>query len=1075
MQWQQGALQVTGRQAVTALGRSGQVQGSASWTPQWGGQVNLSGTLDGYALAVRGPWDRLSLSLQAPGSLRAAGTASVPQGRYDLSVSGELPGGPGVQGRVYGRGADPYGRLDLTSAGGGRGQLTLRGLNNIQLEAQRLELGGQVLSGALSTRGGLTGQFQAGGLTVRAKQGALEAAGEWAGHSVQARGRLRLPAVTGAGLGGPATLDGLKVQVSGPYVSGWAQGSAQALRGRLTVRAQRWEAGDTALILPAQTLAVTASLQPPRVEAGGLVYAAGRWSGAADLRYTVAAGRERRLGQVRLAGNAAGLQVGVSGPVRGQLAVWPRLQGNLRTSAQVLTGLLPASAAAHWEAGELTAQLSGTGADLSLRDSRWLGRPLGLEAHLDWAAQTLEGRLTHQQTRLPLSYRAGTLRVRRGQLDAASLRPWLSASGLAQGELTWRNVLEADPADLQARLDLNLRPLGASGDAASGQVVWQAGQLRADLTGAWRGTPLRVQGPLYPVAGATLRYGDLSGRLSGDARQTLTLGVSGRFQGRPTDIEARLSGVLTDYRRAELSGTLAGTLLNAQVQATGPDWKQWTASGRFSSADLSPFGVQGHASGAVSGRLGDLRGQVAGRVEEVDFSAPVRWSRRLTVQSAELTSRRRDLAGQARLSGELWPRLSLTGPVELQGTLAGQYQATLGGRLERPDLTLSGTWAGADTGQLRDWTLDPAQVQAHLLGSDWAVRLSGNSVAGTLRGQLGTSSAPGGLLTADLQLRTRYQALRGQERQDVALSGPLGWNARQGWSGDLWASGTLSGQALSARFQGQGGDLLGSGTLGSGAAQGRFSARLPAEALLRPAGEVALQGLDIGALWGRPGQLGLTGSGSLSGQEWQQAALALAGRLEDAGGDLSGDFGLDYQVGGGAALRLAGERLSGGGTWDAQGFQARLQAEDVRLARLLPPEWAVDSLVLRGRLQARGSAQGLSELSAEGLDIRGQQRRLGPFTLTGRAAYQPQAAVSSTLAATLGRGRVTASGSLPQGLEVRAQGIDLAALGLDASLGTLSGAATLTGPPEAASVAGHFVADGQPAAAPPGAPAPRPA
>ncbi|MDL2345874.1 polymer-forming cytoskeletal protein, partial [Deinococcus sp. MIMF12] len=253
--------EVEGAQALTAFGRSGQVQGSATWGPDFAGQVRARGTLaGGYALTLAGPWRALDVTAQGPGGLRANGTAALPAASYDLRVRGPLEG-LYVDGQVRGSGTTPRGTLDVFDGAGGSARVNLRGLSDFDVRARQLTLAGQPLEGDLTARGGrLSGTLSAGPLRIQARDGRVDASGELAGHRLTAQGRLTLP----------ATLRDLRVNVTGPLLTAAATGEVDNLRGSVRLRPQRFGEGAARASLPAQTFALSASLSGPRVTVGGL-------------------------------------------------------------------------------------------------------------------------------------------------------------------------------------------------------------------------------------------------------------------------------------------------------------------------------------------------------------------------------------------------------------------------------------------------------------------------------------------------------------------------------------------------------------------------------------------------------------------------------------------------------------------------------------------------------------------------------------------------------------------------------------------------------------------------------------
>ncbi|GGS18585.1 translocation/assembly module TamB domain-containing protein [Deinococcus knuensis] len=1042
-----GLARVTGQQTLTAFGQAGRVQGSATWGPgpdgSFRGAVNASGVLDGYTAVLNGPWDDLNVLLTDRAGLRAQGTVSLPAGRYDLGVRGPLGGGLFVDGNVQGTGLEPRGNVTVTDAQGGRAQVTLRGLENLNVQAQDLTLGGQTLRGTLSAvNGALNGTLKAGPLDVRAVNGQVRVSGELAGQTVLATGKVTLP----------ATLENLNLRVTGPYLSAQAAGNAAALRGTLTLKAQSFGSGAATLSVPGQSFPLSGSLTGTRVSVGGLTYRGGVWSGALGARYTLSG----QPGTLRVLGEDARLTVAPTGPVTGRVTVLPALAGTVSADLGAVRALLPAAVRPEVVAGRLTANLSPTGARLSTAGTRYLGDPLGLDARVDWAGGLrASGTLTHPGTRLPVRFDGRALTVSGAALDARVLTPVLAgAAGRVNLTLTLPDLTGPDPlARASGRADVNVRagtPEG--GQRAQGRVTLSRGQLSANLSSSLAGYAVSLRGPLYPQANAALTLDDLRATLTGRADTTLTLRATGAFQGRAVNLTAtgtNLTGMDLARRAAvTLGGTLAGAAvnLNARQAAAGAPLNDWQTAGSVSVADLRPLaGVDGTLNAALSGTLGDLRVQASGAAAGVRFTAPARYvGGALRVDGAQATLLQGSKTqATLRASGTVLPALKLSARATLNEWLPGTFTAQIGGALARPDVNVQGVLTDGQSG-LR---AAGSRVQAHLLGRDYRADFTGEALGGGLRGQLG-ANALGGLLNAALTLNTTY--VSGQNV--VRLSGPIGWRSGAGFSGNLRAVGDIPGGPLDALLDGtEGGALKVAAVIGTGAQQARVTGQLPADLPFRPGGTLDLQAFDAGALWGRADQLTLSGQATLGGATWTALNASFAGRVLDSAGDFTGDLGATYRAGN-ASLRLNGERVSGGGTLEGGEYRLTLRAgttqAPLRVARLLPAGLGVDALTAAGTVNATGSLSGgLREVTASTLAVRGVQAQGGPFSLYGRAAYVPRTGtLNADLSGSLRGGVLRASGSLPAGLRVTARNVDSAYLNA-ASLGrgTLAADVTLRG------------------------------
>ncbi|GAA5532119.1 translocation/assembly module TamB domain-containing protein [Deinococcus aluminii] len=1012
-----GLLAVSGQQALTAFGQAGHVQGQATWAPGFRGTVNASGVLDQYTVALRGPWQNLNVRLTDREGLRAAGMAALPEGRYDLNVRGPVAG-VYVDGHVTGTGLSPRGTVDVFDGSGGSARVTLRGFSDFDVRSRGLTLAGQRVGGDLTARNGvLTGDLTAGPLHLTASGGRVNAAGEVAGHTVTATGRLTLP----------ATLEDLRVNVNGPYVTAQATGGVANLRGTLRVNRQTFGEGATRVTLPAQTLPLSASLTGGRVKVGGLTYLAGHWSGGANLRYTLAG----QAGTVRLAGDGTRLAAVPSGPVAGRVTLLPTLGGTLTASLAPLLPLLPAELRAEVVPGRLVATLDRAGAALTTRGTRYLGDPLDLTARVGWTrGLSASGTLTHPGSRIPVRYDGRTLTVNGAVLDARALRPWLEATGSVTADLTVPNL---DFARASGRARVNL---AAAGQRAVGNVTLAGGQLGADLTSDLAGLSVRVRGPLYPRANAVLNVGDVRGTLSGNAADTLTLRAAGTYRGRSLDLTATGQALTGPNANATLNALVSGARANLNLNRAQADWR---VVGSFDAPDLQALaGTPGSVSGTVTGTLRDLRVNAAGEVAGAAFQAPATYTGGvLRVQGATAKLPYATL----RASGPVFPTLNLSAKATLTDYLPGTYTVQARGPLSKPDVRAQGTLTGAAGGLQASGT----GLTARLLGQAWKVKFRGEALAGFARGQLG-SGALGGL--QDSRLNVHAPFVSGETR--VRLDGVTGWNARSGWLGSLRAAGNVPGGALDATLKGAGTLALAS-RIGTASVTGTFPADLP----LKPGGTLDLTALDMGALWGRAGELRATGRATLAGASWNRLEASFAGRLADAGGDLTGDLGATYRAGD-VALRLAGERLAGGATLSGGRYEATLRAEPVRLARLLPPAWDVDALTFAGTVRASGTlARGPERVEAQNLALRGEQGTAGPFSLYGRATYlrrsgQP-GVLEADLSGSLRGGVLKANGALPAGVRVTARNVNAQAFGA----GLVHADLTLSGPLEDVLVAGN--------------------
>ncbi|MCY1702841.1 translocation/assembly module TamB domain-containing protein [Deinococcus sp. SL84] len=727
---------------------------------------------------------------------------------------------------------------------------------------------------------------------------------------------------------------------------------------------------------------------------------------------------------------------------------------------RVSGGVLNVNDVRRWLDPELREKLPGSATfrgDLTLRN-------LG-----DFAPENLNvrGVLNVGNSRLPLTLAGRALTVTGGRLDLADVQPYLDlpARGVLRGDLYLPDVLNPDLNTVRADLVTGgLTATNLVDTSAQGRLRLRGGQLWADLSGQVQGQPLTLRGDVYPRANATLRSEELTARLSGHAEGTLNFSAAGEYQGRAVAVQGTLNGLLAEGRaaRAALSGTVSGAQLDLTLNEASTAWEDWRVSGSLLVPDartLDP-GLSGSLSGSVGGTLGRADLRVQGTVNDIALNVPATFSGgELRVREAQAGSAE---LGTATLSGLAFPRLNLSGAAQLRGDLAGSYRLNVSGDYSAPTARLDGQLAG-ESGSVHPSGLNigGTGVTATLQEGRWQAQLSGPAVRGTVSGVLGAQVAgqdtPLGLQRADLNLNARYR----RDGDDLTLSGPLAWNGAAGtagWRGNVNVRGTLGGERLSAQATGTG-PLSVTARLGDASLRAELGRLAP----VRPEGWVATERWDVGALWGRPEQLRLTGRADLAGPDWQSVQARLSGQLDDVTGELSGTLSGEWTQAQGGTFALSGPRVQANGTLRGGRYtvDARLgegpQGTQVGLARLLPAEWGITALKASGSLSARGSLTGgVEQLDASGLEVNGEQQGAGPFTLYGRASYRPQQeTLDAALAGGYGGGIFRIGGSLPQGLNVQVANVSLAAFASENfDPGRLNGEATLRGPLSRAALSG---------------------
>ena len=1019
--YRDGQVAVSGNQQLSVAGQSGSVNVNATWQPDYSGELLAAGQLGEYRFRASGPWTGLNVSLSGAG-FSATGRANARTRQYALDVNGTLPGAVGstlgglkVNGQLRGQDAAISGTLQASDRQGGNLDLALNSLTSFRFSARNFRVAGQTLEGNLrSDSGRISGTASLGPLEVKAQNGQFTASGSLYQHTINASGQLVLP----------STLSNLQLRVSGPYLSAQASGSGSDLRGSLTLKAQQYSLSAASLTakLPAQTFALRASLSPLSVEVGGLKYA-GNWSGSLPLRYALAG----QTSTLQLSGQQQALFIAPQGgAISGRAQVLPELSGNLKIDLSILKGALPAQVQGNLVAGVLSAALAPQGASLNLSGGRWLGQVLGLSGRVSWASGlSADAVLTSPGSRLPVSYNGTDLIVQNAVLDARDLKPFIDASGQLRASLSLPG-LQLDAASGTASLDVK-----ASGQTARGILNLRGGQLSGNLSSTLGGRDVSLNGALYPQADAAFSVDGLRGTLSGNANAAgapgaWTAQVSGLFEKREVTARASLS-----QQAASLSGTLAGLNIDLTARAAGAGIADWTLGGTFAAADLTALsGQSGQLAGTLSGTLQDLRAQASGNLAGVNFSLPARYRGGvLSVADAAFSTNLAQSAARGRLSGQVYPALDLSGSATLAGLAPGSYRLSAFGGYAKPRVTLDGQLSADVLGL----GIAGTRLSAALSGQDFVVRAQGDSLSAQARGR---TDYPNFIQSAKFTVHAPYTS--GQTR--VRLDGPLAWNAKSGWQGELLAAGDAPGGKLNAALKGSG-PLALSASLGPARISGTLGASLP----VTPGGTLRLDSLDIGAFWQRPDLLSLSGRARLGGPSWTELSAAFAGRLVDAGGQLSGDLSGSYAPGQ-ARLSLTGQQLQGQARLDGSDFSASLNAQNTTLARLLPPALGVNSLRFTGILDAAGSTSaGLKTLNAHSLYLSGSQQQVGQFVLSGSSGYGNGVALADLRGQAFG-GTLSAVGDFASGLKITARDLRLSQYGLQSASGEVTLRGNFTNP-----------------------------
>lgn len=1015
--FENGLARVSGTQRFTALGQAGRLNLSARLGTDWAGELSASGRLGPYALQAAGPWRDLRADVRGsgPDNLRASARLNAATLAYQARGRGRV-GGVFVDASARGQREQWQASGRAYDGEGGSANFAASSPQDWRARFTNLAAAGVRLNGSLEARAGaVSGDLRANGLQLRADDGALRLDGELAGTALQGDARLTLP----------TDLRDIHLSARGAWGQATLRGDADALAGSLNLARQAVNLAGAPLALNAANLPLRASLTPLTLQVGALRYAGGRFVGAQDLRYALGS----EAGRLALRGGGRALRVNAAGPLRGTVQVWPEVRGELRARLAPIAAELPENVRTALTPGELRARLTNSAAVLDVLGTTYVGAPVTLDARVSWdGGLRASGALTHPGTRVPLELSGRDLRVRGARLDALALRPLLGES--AQGEV--RGDLSLPDLDLgrgSGQLLVNLR---ASGRSASGAVTLRGGQVRADLESDLGGRTLSVRGDVYPRADAALAVDGVRGSLRGDLQSELVLQAGGEFEGRGVDLRAALRpDVLT------LGAEVAGARLNLDARRANGGW---SGNARLLASDLKPLtGQAGRASATLSGTLARASGELTGRVAGADFTLPVRWQDgALAVQNGRVAAD----SGEARVNGRAYPTLDLRASADLRAFLPGAFELSATGPLGKPDLRATGTLRAARGSETFALSAPGSRVSARLLGQDWRLDASGSALSGAARGRLGAGFP---LHSARFDLAAKAVWGGGQLR----LLGATGWDARAGWGGTLNAAGRAYGQDANLTLRGRGALSL-VGQVGRGRLRGELPATLPSA----PGGTLALETFDLGALWGRGGQLSLSGTAALGGR-WNALEASLTGRLADTGGDLGGALSGRYENG---QLRaeLGGDngKLRAFASVRGGAYEARLSAREVALARLLPASLDVDALRFSGDLEARGGAGGFEQATLRDLDVQGRQGRIGAFSARGNLTLSPSALSSDLRLQALG-GELSAAGQLPDGVRVVARGVDASALGV----GLLGADVTLSGAAGNPSLAGGLTVE----------------
>ncbi|PYE54920.1 autotransporter translocation and assembly factor TamB [Deinococcus yavapaiensis KR-236] len=989
------SVRATGTQVFEALGETGRLSIDGTFGANFAGRLSANATLGEFTVAANGPWRALSVSGRGRG-FTASGRLDAETLSYEAKVRGRLA--PYfVNATLSGRAAAIRAHGELFDAGGGSARFDATSLQSWQARVSDLTVGDRRVNGNLSASEGLvSGELTGAGLRLRADRGRVVLDGSVAGTRIDGTASVRLP----------NDVKDVSLRVTGAWGTAEAGGGLDTLRGRVRLNRQGAELSGVRAELPEVTLPLT--LFPTRLEArvGDLTYIQGAFGGSQALPYVLGADR----GTATILGRGTTIAVRLAGPARGDLAVLPSLKGDVSVSLSAARSLLPSEVRTDFTPGEARVQVNGSTATVSLVGTRLLNGPLTARGEVSWEdGVRATGAVRHPDVAVDLSFDGRDLRGENLVANLGVLRRFVDVGalrGAARGRFTLPN-LDVNRASADLSVEAN------RDDArVAGAVTIRSGAVGANVTGEVARRGFAVHGDLLPRANATFEVAGLNGVLTGDVRREARISARGRVEGR----DVTLGGTLSTTN-VVLTGAVDGASFDVRASNTSGEWR---GDGRANVPTLRAFAdVEGRASATFSGSLSDVRGTVLGEVSGAALFANVHFDgARLAVTS--LRAERADL-GFVTASGEVYPSLKLVGSANVTAVLPGRYDVSVGGILSKLDVRASGRTNGASVDGTSVTVPDTA-LSARLLGQDWRVDASGPSLNAQAHG-----SVDAGLESASLDGRVDVAWRDGR----VTLAGPLGWSAASGWSGAARVSGRAFEADVDVRAVGSGGL-----TLQGNVAQGRVTATFPRDFPSTPSGRLDLAAFDVGSVWGRAGELSLTGRADVSGT-WQRPTAVLSGALTDARGDLSGALSGSFSDGN-VTARFDGTALRGSATIRGGQIEASVEARQVRLARLVPAEWNVARLDLDGSATVTAGGGRDVQVVARNLNVNGEQSDVGAFTVRGSATWTPRR-VDADLVANVRDTTLTARGSLPQGVRVSAQSFELP------SVGRISGTATLTG------------------------------
>lgn len=1021
----------------------------------WTGQVQLGLEGRDWRVNASGPWSGLRLRGRAPTRLLEVvadvnlpenlstpltldGRASLPDLRYGANFGANL-GTPAtaLDGTLDGQGSSYRIAATLRDAKGGLASLSFdSGVRG------RLELGGFDPVALIGTEGSLNGVLRlektriAGG--IDGELSGLPMSADWRDDG-RFEGTLGGPiplAVAAQDWRFPLSVTGASWH-STPKTPFQTQGTIRVsdglqMDGTLTVNAlQVGVPGGTARLEPIRAQ-LTARIGPElRLEVGQgdahLRFDGRRWSGGLGLAYRAWDGLGRA--DVTLAGALTDptLNLEVRGPISAEASVSRReiaVTGGLDLKGA--SGALPNDLRARLRSGRAVFRANGSLEPLALRGSGRLvnasvdDEAASLEVTAAWDGKTWDARgdlglgSGPRGSRTRFEVDQDGLNAPQIDLDLRILRLiGLRGAGRARGTASlpgWS--LERGQAALV------LDGAEVEGVRGAGLVKLEDGNLGAALSGTLPGDlKFAVNGPLYPLAQASLKLDGLDGEVRGrlNDRRSADLALSGTFMDERASLTANVSG-----ETLGLNATWATAKLNAngKLDADGVGW-----NGHLEIADLNGVaGLNGRLSAELEARNLKVRARdVRGSLEGFGVTGTAIFDGgALGLETIRLKRDGLDL----RASGGVLPELKLQ--VQGNSTLnyaPGKIGGSVTGTIRKPSVKLMGTLETAKTGLIAPGTT----ITASLQGDAFDIAFGGERLSGGLKGTIPNGSG-GGLENFDLALNAPVV----WSGANLPVKGRLRWSESNGFDGGINTRGEVMGRQLDASLTGRG--VLEVGLDWRGA---KLAATLPARLDGPLDGALRLSRFDLGALWGRPDALWIESTGALAG-EWSTPQVRLQGRVTGAlEAGLNAQY-LDGRVNG----NIVGDSVSlnavlDGADWRAEG----------RLTRL-----GLDSSILPAPLQhltASGAFSVSSQdttLRAMGIDLSASLETIGAVGVTGSADLKGQALEADlNLTALDGQARATGKlGTMGDLLRISLEGVNLEKLNLGVR-GTAAGSLELRG------------------------------